>query len=100
MFVEHRLDFGDSPGGVQVFWASFRAVHDSVALEDAKLVVHLLQSLGLRLITAINDPSVGLLNDGWSQVFVTIPPVAWASGGATSAKDALVETVKLCSIFD
>jgi len=100
VFVEHCLDFGDSPGGVQVLGASFRAVHDSVALEDAELVVHLLQSLGLRLVTAVNNPSVGLLNDGWSQVFVTIPPVAWAGGGAACAKDALVETVQLGAVLD
>jgi len=100
VLVEHCLDFSDSPGWVQVLRARLRAVHDSVAFEDAKLVVHLLQSLGLRLISAINDPSVGLLNDGWSQVFVTIPPVAWASSGAARAENALVEAVQLGSILN
>ena len=68
VFVEHGFDFGDGPGWVQVLWASFGAVHDGVAFEDAEFIVHLLQSLGLRFVSAIDDPSVGLLDDSWSEM--------------------------------
>lgn len=100
VFVEHGFDFGDSPGWVQVLRASFGAVHDGVAFEDAEFIVHLLQSLGLRFVSAIDDPSVGLLDDSWSEVFITVPPVTWASGGAASAKNTLVKSVQFCSIFN
>jgi len=100
VLVEHGFDFGDRPGWVQVLWASFRAVHDGVAFEDAEFIVHLLQSLGLRFVSAINDPSIGLLDNSWSEVFIPVPPVTWASGGAASAKNTLVKSVQLCSIFN
>ena len=68
MLVEHGLDFSDGPCWVQVLRASLRTVHDGVTLEDTELVVELLESLSSRLVTAVDDPTVRLLNDGRAKI--------------------------------
>ena len=49
-------------------------------------------------VPAVNDPPVGLHEDGRSQVSVSVPPVAGAGGAAAGAEDALVQTVQLGSV--
>ena len=51
-------------------------------------------------VPAVNDPPVGLHEDGGAQVSVAIPPVAGAGGAAAGTQDALVQPVQLGSVPD
>ena len=68
MVVEHSLNFSNSPGWVQVLGASLGAVHNGVAFEDTEFIIHLFQSISLSFVSGIDDPSVSLLNDSWSEI--------------------------------
>jgi len=98
MVSQHLFDLGNCPGGVEMFWARFCAVHNRVTLEHGISIIHLFKSLSSVVISRVNEPSVRLLDDGRSEIFVSVPPVRWTRGGAASAEDALVETVELCSV--
>ena len=50
-------------------------------------------------IPRVSDPTVGLHESSWAEVFVLVPPIGWTRGRATRAEDALVETVKFLAIF-
>jgi hypothetical protein len=50
-------------------------------------------------IPRVSNPTVGLHESSWAEVFVLVPPVGRTGGRATRAEDALVETVKFLAIF-
>ena len=50
-------------------------------------------------ISRVSDPTVGLHQSSWAEVFILVPPVGWTRGRATRAEDALVETVKFLAIL-
>jgi hypothetical protein len=50
-------------------------------------------------IPRVSDPTVGLHESSWAEVFILVPPVGWTGGRATCAENALVETVEFLAIF-
>lgn len=63
------------------------------------VVEHVLSHLDC-LVSAVDQPTVGLHEDGWAEVLLLVPPVGWAGGGAAGAQDALVQTVQLLTVVD
>src|SRR3546814_21136265 len=51
------------------------------------------------LVSAVDDPAVGLQQDRRAEVAVAVPPVARARGAAAGAQDAFVEAVELGPVF-
>jgi len=98
MVGQHLLDLGNCPGGVEMFWTSFCAVHDRMTLEHRIRIIHFFESLSSIVVSRVDEPSVRLLDNRGSEILVSVPPVRWTRGGAASAEDALVETIKLSSI--
>ena len=97
--VDSVLQLVDRTTGVEVLRASLRAVHDSMATVELVGIVQTLQTLLRHLITGIGNPAVSLLENGRTEVLIRVPPVGGAGGGATSAENALVETVQQQTIL-
>ena len=93
------LDLVNRATRIEVLGTSVGAVHDSVAAIELVGVIQTLQTLLGHLVSRVGDPSVGLLQDGGSEVLVAVPPVGGAGGGAAGAEDALVQTVQQQTIL-
>ena len=61
-------------------------------------IFQLVQTCAGIFIAAVRKPAVCLQKDGRPKVSVTIPPVAGATGGATSAENAVVQAVQLGAV--
>jgi len=70
-----------------------------MAAIDRIMVLKFLHSLLGLLVAGVYHPSVGLHQDGWTQIFVAVPPVRGAGSSAAGAQDALVHSVQLSPIF-
>jgi hypothetical protein len=70
-----------------------------VAAVQAHRVVEGVLALGGALVTRVNQPPVGLEEDGGAEVLLRVPPVRGARGRAARAENALVETVELLAIL-
>lgn len=92
------LDLGNGQARVQALGTSLGAVHDGVATVDGEVVLKFGQSFVAELVARVNDPSVGLQEDGRAQVLVRVPPVRGTRGRTACAQDALVETVDLLAV--
>lgn len=66
---------------------------------NAHAVVQSLLTLGRPLVTGVNQPAVGLKENGRPQVLLAVPPVRRAGCRAAGAENALVEAVQLLAIF-
>ena len=93
------LDLSDGLTWVESLWTDLGTVHDCLAPVKLKGVVKLLDSLSGGLVSAVDDPPVGLEQHRGAEVLVRVPPVRWARSGAASAQDALVQTIQLGSIL-
>jgi len=80
--------------GVETLGASEGAHTDLVALTELHVSSKLLKSLVSVLIARVNNPSVGLHEDGRTEIVLGMPPVTGAGGLATSAQDTLVKSVE------
>lgn len=89
------LDLGDGVTWVETLGARPCAIENRMASVQAHRVVKGVLSLGLSLVTRIDDPSVRLQEDGGTKVLLGVPPVRRARGRAAGAENALVETIQL-----
>lgn len=67
---------------------------------DGKGALELLTSFPTKLIPTISHPPVSLHEDCGTQVFILVPPVGGAGGGATGTENALVQTVQLGAVLN
>lgn len=75
----HRLlDLGNGLAGVQALGASTRAVEDGVATIQTHRVLELGLARSRLLVSGVDQPSVGLQQDGGAEVLFGIPPVRGA----------------------
>jgi len=95
---QELLDLSDGSARVQTLGAGLGAVHDGVTSVDTEGVSEPVQSLCLLSISTVNDPSVGLHQNSWTQISVSIPPVAGAGSATASTEDTLVQSVQLGSV--
>jgi len=65
-----------------------------VASVQTHRVVQSILSLRFLLVAGIGDPSVGLEENRWAEIFLAVPPVRWAGCAAASAENAFVEPVQ------
>jgi len=95
---QELLDLSDSSARVETLGAGLGAVHDGVTSVDTEGVSEPVQSLCLLSISTVNDPSVGLHQNSWTQISVSIPPVAGAGSATAGTEDTLVQSVQLGSV--
>jgi hypothetical protein len=93
------LDFRNGQTWVQALRASPRAVQNSMTPVQTHAVIQRRLSLLLLLISAIRQPSVTLQQHCRAKVFLRVPPVRRAGGGAAGAENALVEAIQLLTVF-
>jgi len=95
---QELLDLGDGSAGVEALGAGLGAVHDGVTSVDTEGISEPVQSLCLLSISAVNDPSVGLHQNSWTQISISIPPVAGTGSATAGTEDTLVQSVQLGSV--
>lgn len=94
------FDFSNGTTWVQALWTGLGTVHDGVAsVQGHGVLQHFLSGLGGG-VSGIHHPSVGLHQDGRTEVFLLVPPVGRTGGGTTSTKNTFVQTVQLGSVLD
>ena len=97
--VKSMLNLVNGTTRIQVLGASLGAVHNSMATVQLVGIIQVMQTLLSHFIAGIGNPTVGLLEDGRTQVLVSMPPVGGAGGGAASTENAFVETIEEETIF-
>src|SRR6188472_1328962 len=85
----HLLDFSDRLGGIETLGTCFGAIHDRVAAIELEWILEVVEPLLGRLVATVDQPTIGLEQDGWAQIFFAIPPVGGARGRAARAQDEL-----------
>src|SRR5450631_4530268 len=85
---QELLDLADRLGRIQVLRTSLGAIHDGVAPVQAKRILQLIETLAGRLVAAVDNPPVGRQQRRRTEIAVTVPPVARATGRATGAQNA------------
>jgi hypothetical protein len=71
----HLLDLGNGFARVQALGTGPGAVEDGMATVHAHAVVQSGLALGSTFVAGVNEPSVGLQEDGGTKVLFGIPPV-------------------------
>ncbi|QTK80385.1 hypothetical protein AT6N2_C2837 [Agrobacterium tumefaciens] len=62
-------------------------------------ILEIVETLARRLIATVDQPAIGLQQNGGTEVTVAIPPVAGTGGGAAGAENALIKTVQLQAVL-
>jgi hypothetical protein len=70
-----------------------------VATVEAERVFQLVEALTRRFVAAVDNPPVGLEQNGGTEVAFGIPSVARAARGAAEAENAFVKPVELCAVL-
>ena len=79
LFRRHALfDLCNGLARIQVLGTDLGAVHDCVASIQFEGIVQVVQPFLGHFVAGIFDPSIGLHQNGRSQVLVGVPPVAGA----------------------
>src|SRR5690606_34790895 len=86
-------------GRVQPLRAGRRTVADGRAAVEPERVLQLVQALARRLVSAVDQPAVGLEQHRRPQIPLPVPPVAGAGGLAAKAENALIKAVKLGTVL-
>jgi len=94
------LDARNSFAWVEPLRTSLGAVEYCVATVKRILALHHVHALQQRLVARIDHPTIRLHQDGWTQVLVTVPPIAWATGRAACTEDAFIEAVQFSAILN
>ena len=55
-------------------------------------------ALSLALVARVDQPAVGLEQDGGAEVLLRVPPVRGARGRAAGAENALIQAVELLAV--
>ena len=93
------LELVDGTTGIKILGTSIGTVHNGVATVELVGIVQILQTLFGHFITRIGNPTVGLLEDGRTQVLVGMPPVGRTGGGAAGTENALVQAIEEKTVF-
>src|SRR5690606_29360301 len=92
---QHFFDLADGMGWVQPLRTDISAVHDGVATEQAVRILEVVETLASSLVAAVSNKAICLQKASRTNEFVGVPPERRAGGRATSAQNALVETIEL-----
>lgn len=93
------LQLSDSLAWVKTLRAGLGAVHDGMATVELHGIIKTLESLDGGSISAVLDPTESLHKNSRTEVLIGVPPVGRTGGRAASAKDALIHTVELLTVF-
>lgn len=99
VLLVHVLQVVQSVPGVQAFRAGEGAHADLVAFSQLGVSADLLEALVGELVSGVDNPPVGLHQDGGAEVLLGMPPVGGAGGGAAGTQHALVEPVQVLSLL-
>jgi hypothetical protein len=70
-----------------------------VAAIEPIRVFEVIEPVARRFVPAVDQPAIGLEEDGWAEEAISIPPMTGTSRGAAKAENALVKAVDLAPIL-
>lgn len=76
-----------------------RAVHDGVAAIQLERIFEIVEAIAGHFVAAIDNPAVGLQQNGGAEIAVGVPPIAWAAGLAAEAQNTFIQAVELLAVF-
>src|SRR3546814_10474552 len=74
-------------------------VHDGVAAIETERVFQFVKPFARHFVAAVDQPAIGLKENGRTKKLVRIPPIAWATRRTAGAQNAFIEAVKLRPVF-
>lgn len=80
-------------------WAGLCAIHDGVTAIHAERIFEFIQTFDRQIVTWIDDPAIGLHQNGRSQIFVRIPPVRWTWCRTACTQYAFIQSIQLGTII-
>ena len=92
------LNLLDRLSRVQPLGTGPAAIHDRMAPVQGHAVIQHTLPLLLVLVPGISQPAVRLQQHGRTKVFLAVPPVRGARGGAAGAEDTFVEAVEAFAV--
>ena len=93
------FDTGNGLGRIQMFGTDIGTIHDGMTAIEFEGIVDGLQAFGRLSIAGILHPSIGLHQDGRSQVGIGIPPIGRTGRTATGTQDAFVHAIEFGSVL-
>src|SRR5262245_14235022 len=85
---QELLDLADRLGRIEILGTGLGAVHDRVAAVQPEWILQCIEPLAGGLVAAVDDPAVCRQQCSGTKIAVAVPPVTWATRGATRAQDA------------
>src|SRR5690606_13334992 len=96
---QHLLDFADRLRRIETLRAGLRTIHDRMAAAEAEGVFQVVEAFAGRLVAAVDQPAIGLEEDGGAKIALAVPPVARTGGRAAGAQDAFIVAVELEAVL-
>ena len=96
---EHRANVADRTRRVKALGTDIHTILNAMAPEHTEGIVKLRQTLIRRLISTISQKPIRLQQAGRSDKSIGIPPERRTACRTASAKNALVESIELGSVF-
>lgn len=82
-----------------MFGTRLGTIHNGMTAIQLERIIQVLESLLSGGIPGIGNPSVGLHQDGRSEVLVGTPPVGRTGGGTAGTEDAFVHAIEFGPIL-
>ena len=95
----HFLDLGNGFGWIQALGTGFGAIQDRMTAVKPERILDAIKPLPLQFVATVDQPAIGLQQNGRSKITVAIPPVTWATRCATAAQNTFIQPIKLCPLF-
>ena len=96
---QHGTNMTNRLRWIQALGAHVDAVLNAVAAKHAKRIIQLGQSILCRRVTTVGEESIRLQQTGGTDKSIGIPPERRTACRTASAKNALVESIELGSVF-
>ena len=93
------LDFRNRQTRIQTLRARPRAIQNSMAPIQTHTIIQRSLALLFLLISTIRQPAITLQQHSRAEVFLAVPPVRRAGGGAASTQNTFVEAIQLLALF-
>ena len=61
-----------------------------MAAIELERILEVIEALAGHLVAAVDNPAVGLQQDGGAKIAIGVPPIAGAAGLATEAQNTLI----------
>ena len=70
-----------------------------MAAIEAERVFEIIEAFSRAFVAAVDQPAIGLQQNGGAEIAVAVPPIARAAGRAAETQNTFIQTVELGAVF-